>query len=157
MEHMYKFSKASPPRWKRLWRLMLVILLLVPSWQAAKATDYWIVNSRMITSSSLSTDGYIEFSMPVYEWNGSDERVAELGNDDTDNACLLRLQAAGHFIWNIMQLFDSSLNQETVLAPHRSAVEILGNRGKAETGFTREIFHCCCHGGTSCPMRIHYD
>ena len=76
MEHMYKFSKASPPRWKRLWRLMLVILLLVPSWQAAKAVDYYINSTNVnmkATFTSLANDGYIDIDLPVYESSGDHE------------------------------------------------------------------------------------
>ena len=57
--------------------------------------------------------------------NGGDEGVAELGNDHADDAGLLCLQAAGHFIGDIVQLFDRGLNQQPVLLPDGSAVEVL--------------------------------
>ena len=62
---------------------------------------------------------------------------------------MLRFQAAGHLVGNIVQLPDRGLNQHAVLLPDGAAVEILGERGETEAGLPGEILHCCCHGSTS--------
>lgn len=76
MKQHYNSSKSSSPQWNRLWRMLLIIFLLTAVWQKSWG-DHYIESSKMTLVNYLSTSGYIEFSMPVYEWSNSDEGIPE--------------------------------------------------------------------------------
>ena len=96
-----------------------------------------------IASAVADDDGIIVLPEDILHGrdDGRDERVAQLGNDNADDAGLLGLQAAGYLIGDIVQLFDCGLNQYAVFFPDSSSVEILGDGREPETGLTGQILH----------------
>jgi hypothetical protein len=55
---------------------MLLVALLLPAWEGVKGESKYIDATKMIINNNLQSYGYIEFSMPVYEWDDRDECVA---------------------------------------------------------------------------------
>ena len=82
-------------------------------------------------------------------YDRGNEGVTQLRNDDTDYTAMACFQAAGYLIRNIVQFFDSSVNQNTVLITNCTTVKVFGDCSQSEPGLPGNIFHCRSHWITS--------